>query len=101
MQFCFTVTCQTEESRELICMNHSLALTPGGHLRMEVAPDGQASIAETLAASLQHAFGQSSVEGLLALATKELDQELPAEFVFWRGFTREFFHRLCHLGEGV
>src|SRR3977135_4300979 len=82
-------------------MNLSLAITPGGHLRVEDGHEGQAPLAENVAARLRHSFAQSSAEGLLALASKELDVELPAEFVFWRGFAREFFNGLCHLGEGA
>src|SRR5436190_7036723 len=82
-------------------MSLSLALTPAGHLRVEVGPEGQAPLAENVAATLRHSFGHSSAEGLLALASEELDLELPAEFVFWRGFAREFFNQLCHLGEGA
>ena len=52
-----------------------------------------------MAVRLRHSFGQSSAEGLLALAGRELDAELPADFVYWRGLAREFFSRLCHLGE--
>jgi hypothetical protein len=82
-------------------MSLRLTITPGGHLRVEDGPDGQAPLADTLAAKLRDAFGRSSADGLLTLATKELELELPAEFVYWRGFAREFFNRLCHLGEGA
>jgi hypothetical protein len=80
----------------------SLTITPGGHLRVEdTEPDGQQPLAEAAAAALQHAFGQSSAEGLLLLGSKELDQELPADLVFWRGVARDLFGRVCHLGEAA
>src|SRR5207244_1927919 len=45
------------------------------------------------------AFALSSAEGLLALAGSELDLELPADYVYWRGFSRDFFQRVCHFGD--
>ena len=78
-------------------MSLSLAITPSGHLHVEDGAQEQPSLAEATAPALRHAFDQSSAEGLLLLATAELERELPAEFVFWRGFAREFFQRLCQL----
>src|SRR5205823_4953184 len=80
-------------------MSLSLAITPGGHLRVEDDPESQPAVAETAAGRLRRAFELASAEGLLVLAARELDQELPAALVFWRGFAREFFNRICHLGE--
>lgn len=82
-------------------MNLSLAITPSGHLRVDEALEGQAPVSEATAAALRVSFAQSSAEGLLLLGTKELDQELPPEFVFWRGISRAFFQRVCHLGEAA
>ena len=78
-------------------MSLSLAITPSGHLRVEDVPAGQPAVAEAAASALRRAFGQSSGDGLLALASDELDRDLPAEFVFWRGFGRTFFEHLCRL----
>jgi len=82
-------------------MTLSLALTPSGHLRLEDGAESQPPVSETAAAALRRAFGQSSAEGLLLLGTKDLDQQLPADFVFWRGIARDLFQRVCHLGEAA
>src|SRR5216683_2944790 len=82
-------------------MSLTLAITPSGHLRVEDVLESQPALSDTTAAALRRTFGQSTSEGLLLLATNELDQELPAEFVFWKGISREFFHRLRHLGEAT
>ncbi len=81
-------------------MSLSLAITPGGHLRIEHDPESQVTVSEESAHSLRQAFAAGSAEGLLALAAVTGEQELPASLVFWRGLTREFFNRLCQLGEG-
>src|SRR5947209_1438599 len=80
-------------------MQPCLAITPSGHLRVEDGPATQPPIPETTAALLRGAFAQSSADGLLVLATRELDQEVPADFVFWRGVARDLFQHVCHLGE--
>lgn len=49
--------------------------------------------------ALRRAFEESNAAGLLLLATSDLDQDLPADFVFWRGFARDFFQHVCHLGD--
>jgi non-specific serine/threonine protein kinase len=76
-----------------------LFLTPSGILHIDGGSAKQPILETQTAGALQRAFGASSAEGLLLLATNELEQELPAEFVFWRGFARDFFQHLCHLGE--
>src|SRR5687767_9013690 len=82
-------------------MNLSLTITPSGHLHVREASESQPAVPDTAATGLRGAFQESSAAGLLLLATNELDQELPAEFIFWRGFAREFFQQLCHLDESA
>lgn len=80
-------------------MQPRIFITPSGHLRVE---DGLAMgppVEEAASDSLRRAFGESSAAGLLLLATNELDQELPTDFVFWRGFARDFFQHVCQLGD--
>src|SRR5437660_1241198 len=79
----------------------TLTITPSGHLRLEDAPERQPAVSEATATALKRAFAESSVDGLLALATDELDRDLPVELVFWRGIARELFQRICHLGESA
>jgi non-specific serine/threonine protein kinase len=76
-----------------------LTITPSGNLHVQGAAEEPPSASEATAQSLRQAFGQSSAEGLLLLATQALDQELTADFVYWRGITRDFFQRLRQLGE--
>ena len=80
-------------------MQPCLSITPSGRLRIDEGLAAEPTLNEPAADALRRAFGESSAAGLLLLATNELDQELPADFVFWRGFAREFFRRVCHLGE--
>jgi non-specific serine/threonine protein kinase len=80
-------------------MSLTTSISPSGHVRVEAAPETQPELPETTAAELQRAFSISTAEGLLLLASNELCQELPAEFVFWRGVARDLFGRLCQLGE--
>jgi hypothetical protein len=82
-------------------MSLTLAITPSGHLRVEDAPENQPPLAEAMAAELRRAFGVSGAEGLLLLASAQSRQELPAEFVFFRGIAQNLFQRLCHLGEAA
>ena len=72
-----------------------ISLTPSGHLRVEDGLATEPTLDEPAADTLRRAFGESSAEGLLLLATGALDRELPADFVFWRGFAREFFQHVC------
>lgn len=84
-----------------ISMNLSLVITPSGHLRVEDEPDSECPVSEVTATKLRGAFTRSSSDGLLLLATNELEEELPAAFVFWRGIARTFFQRICQLGESA
>ncbi len=80
-------------------MQPCLSITPSGHLRVEEGSAMEPTLDEPAADVLRRAFAESSAAGLLLLATSALDQELPADFVFWRGFARDFFQHVCHLGE--
>src|SRR5947208_13549416 len=80
-------------------MQPCVVITPTGHLRLEDGPAAEPTFGEDTAAALRRAFGQSSADGLLLLAGQEMDQELPADFVFWRSLARDFFQQVCHLGD--
>jgi non-specific serine/threonine protein kinase len=82
-------------------MSLSLTLTPGGHLKLEEAPDTLPLLSDRAQGAIERAFGRSTAEGLIFLASRELDEELPAAFVFWRGIARDLFAAICRLGEGA
>ncbi len=81
-------------------MNLTLHITPGGHLRARQNPGSLPETLNGLAGALEMAFGKSSAEGLLLLASGEPTLELPSELVFWRSLARQFFQAVCQLGEG-
>ncbi len=82
-------------------MSLSLAIAPSGRLQLEDAADTQSEISDAAARSLEKAFARCRADGLLTLASEEMNQELPPDFAFWRGLARKFFQVLCHLGEGA
>lgn len=81
-------------------MSLSLQITPGGHLRVGLDAENLPAVPGESAAALIEAFGNSSAEGLLLLASPDFAQELPAPLVFWRSLARQFFQAICQLGEG-
>jgi hypothetical protein len=80
-------------------MSLTLQITPGGRLQTVLDPDSLPEVSNDSASELERAFASSSAEGLLLLASSQLVEELPATFVFWRGFARQLFHAICQLGE--
>jgi len=57
------------------------------------------SLGEEPARLLLKAFETSSAEGLLLLAGQQIRESLPADFVFWRDWSREFFQAATQLDE--
>jgi SNF2-related domain/SNF2 Helicase protein/Helicase conserved C-terminal domain len=80
-------------------MSLSVLITPGGHLRVTHDPESLPEVSGEVSEALEKAFGKSSAEGLLLLASRGLGQELPAALVFWRSLARQFFQAVCQLGE--
>jgi non-specific serine/threonine protein kinase len=80
-------------------MSRAVSMTPAGRLVVEAAPQAQPAMEEELARQVDAAFGQSSAEGLLVLASAPFDRPLPETLVFWRDFGRRYFHVLCHTSE--
>lgn len=80
-------------------MSRSITITPAG--RLLLSPDAQAApqLSAAMTSVLEKAFAASSAEGLLCLASKAMDEPLPAALVFWRAWASLFFHALCGLGE--
>ena len=80
-------------------MTACLTITPGGRLHLAEAPDGGELLPADIQRHLHAAFSQSSADGLILLASRELAIELPAECVYWRGLARQFFQAVCQLPE--
>ncbi|RPI82949.1 MAG: DEAD/DEAH box helicase, partial [Planctomycetaceae bacterium] len=81
-------------------MSHSLQITPSGRLELVNDHDALPLLSESRAAELSRAFARSNAAGLLELASKRCDVELPASLVYWRGWGRRVFEAICRLGEG-
>ena len=81
-------------------MSINLFISPSGQLRLEEVDLAPPEISTSATSAIHEAFARSSADGLLRLASHEIDEELPAAFVFWRGLARLFFQSLCQLGEG-
>ncbi len=72
-------------------------LTPYGLLRLEPtdppSPWKDAEVAQRVAEVL----AKSPIQGLLHLATTELDSALPPAAAWWREFARRYLTALCHI----
>jgi len=75
-----------------------LALSPQGHLAWH-AVDGEAWPVPAAMDRVREAFAHTVARGLLQLATREADTQLPAGPAFWRGFARQYLTRFCHRPE--
>jgi non-specific serine/threonine protein kinase len=80
-------------------MSLNLLITPAGRLHTTPDPDALPAVSTEATAELEKSFADSNADGLLLLASSQLEDELPAAFVFWRGFARQFFQAICQLGE--
>ena len=76
----------------------TLALTPQGHLIWN-AHDGEVWPVEASSGRVATAFSVSATAGLLHLASRESDTQLPAVPAFWRKFARLYLTRFCHRPE--
>ncbi len=77
-------------------MSHALALSPGGHLFVELDDQAEPKLSPASAARLTEAFATSAARGLELLAADCLHQPLPPTFAFWRGLAQRYFTTLCH-----
>ena len=75
-----------------------LALSPQGHLAWH-ALGGEPWPVPAAAERVRDAFAHSVARGLLHLATREADTQLPPGPAFWRGFARQYLTRFCHRPE--
>jgi len=84
-------------------MNIRCAITPAGHLIVEKLLDDSKNTPRTLTQrsgdAIADAFARSASVGLVLLAAGKPQTELPPDFLFWREYAQQFFHRLCQLSE--
>jgi superfamily II DNA or RNA helicase len=76
----------------------TLALNPQGHLFWS-AHDGEMWPVEAAAGRVATAFSSSVTAGLLHLASRESETQMPACPAFWRKFSRLYLTRFCHRPE--
>ncbi len=77
-----------------------LSISPHGRLHVETAADEDDAVAgEAVAKRIEKAFAESAAQGLLHLATVELETNLPAAFSFARDWGRAYLTQLCHRPE--
>jgi len=76
-------------------MSLEIAISPGGRLSVERAPEILPLVNEKWAARLEAAFDASAAEGLLLLATDGLTLSMPPSPTYWRDFARGYLQRLC------
>ena len=77
-------------------MSHALALSPGGHLFVELDAQAEPKLTEAAAARLTESFAASTAQGLEFLAAEFLRQPAPPTLGFWRGLAQRYFTALCH-----
>src|SRR5438128_5708259 len=80
-------------------MSMTVIITPAGSLRLVADPESLPALSGAATRALEQAFSKSQAEGLLVLASQEMDRELPAALVFWREMARRLFQAVCLLGE--
>jgi len=78
----------------------TLSISPHGRLYVEAATDG-ISLDDGLSERIGQAFAQSQAQGLLHLATRQLQSGLPPDFAFARDFACRYLTRLCHTPEAI
>ncbi len=73
-----------------------LVLTPQGHLRVrETSEPDHGALDSPAGKRINDAFNEGSANGLLHLATTELQTSLPPPFSYARDFARLYLTRLC------
>ena len=76
----------------------TLALNPHGHLVWH-AQEGEAWPVEAAAERTAAAFADGTAQGLLHLATREAETQLPSVPDYWRRVARLYLTRFCHRPE--
>ncbi len=78
----------------------ALAVTPQGHL-VWIGHDGEVWPMEAAARRVEAAFSGGVPSGLLHLAARETESQLPAVPAYWRKFASLYLTRYCHKPELV
>ena len=81
-------------------MGITLSISPHGRLFIEHAADS-AALDELLSKRIEQAFALGPAQGILHLATRQLQTSLPLDFAFARDFGARYLTRLCHTPEIV
>ena len=81
-------------------MLHRIAVSPQGCLGLVVTASEAGTVVRSseIAPQIISAFDQSVISGLVTLASSEWKSAVsswPAEFAFWRDYTRRYFAALC------
>jgi non-specific serine/threonine protein kinase len=79
-------------------MSLEIAISPGGRLFVERAPEILPVVNEKWVSRMEAAFDASAAEGLLLLATDGLTLSMPPSPTYWRDFGRGYLQRLCQTG---
>lgn len=79
-------------------MGITLSISPHGRLFVEAAAD-ETALDELLSERIKQAFDQDQAQGLLYLATRQLQSSLPPAFAFARDVGCRYLTRLCHMPE--
>ncbi len=74
-----------------------LFITPHGRMSVSNTLDGRLDSDDALARRLIQAFDNSTAQGLLHLATVELETRLSADFGFARDFSQRYMTDRCRL----
>jgi hypothetical protein len=80
-------------------MGMAISISPHGRLFVEPAADTETSPDEALLVRIGQLFAQNQSQGLLHLATRQLQSNLPPPLAFARDFGSLYLTRLCHMPE--
>ena len=73
-----------------------LSISPHGRLIAAASPPEEPALDEVISGRVAQAFSEDQAQGLLHLATRELQSSLPPEFAYTRDFACRYLTRLCH-----
>jgi len=73
-----------------------IAINPHGHLHWEAGGDEEAWPEASALERVGKAFAQGPAQGVLHLASRELNTPVPAAVAFWREYGRFYLSRFCH-----
>ena len=73
-----------------------LSISPHGRLATKAATPEETSLDEVISGRVAQAFSVGQAQGLLHLATRELQSGLPPQFAYARDFASRYLTRLCH-----